>query len=124
MMKKWKIALGACGPEIMYSNVIKAPTKEEAVRIYMEAEKEAEPEHRKLMEFIKEIQVKDHQYMLDHGQITQEQFDAFLAEWDEPAEPTDPEEKRLAEEAKYQQLLKQTFEHIPKPRKKKAVTES
>ena len=104
--------------------MINAPTKEDAVRMFMEAEKEAEPEHRKLNEMIKEIQVKDHEYMLEHGQITQEQFDDFLAQWDEPEAPTDPEEIRLADEARFQQLLKQTFEHIPKPRKKKSETES
>lgn len=35
-MKKYKIALGACGPQILRTNIIKAHTPEEAVRKYLE----------------------------------------------------------------------------------------
>ena len=38
-MKKYKIALGACGPQILCTNIIKAHSAEEAVRKYLEETK-------------------------------------------------------------------------------------
>lgn len=35
-MKQWKICTGQCGPMTLYSNVIKAYTKEEAVQKLLE----------------------------------------------------------------------------------------
>ena len=35
VMRKYKIAVGICGPTIMYSKVIKAATPEEAVEKYL-----------------------------------------------------------------------------------------
>ena len=37
-MKKYKMAVGACGPQIMYTNIIKAESPEEAARIYLGAD--------------------------------------------------------------------------------------
>ena len=34
-MKKYKMAVGACGPRIMYTNIIRANSPEEAARIYL-----------------------------------------------------------------------------------------
>lgn len=34
-MKKYKMAVAACGPHIMYTNIIKAETPEEAAKIYL-----------------------------------------------------------------------------------------
>ena len=35
-MKKWKICVGICGPTLLWTNVIKAYTAEEAVKKYLE----------------------------------------------------------------------------------------
>lgn len=64
MMKKYKIALGICGPHVLYSNVIRARDERDAVVRYLTGEGEA---------------------------VTDESVE---------------------------KLLKRTFEHIPKPRKK------
>ena len=64
-LKKYKIAVGICGPHILYTNIIKAYSEEEAVKKYMEE--------------------------------SEEEFN----------------------EERYQMYLRHTFEHIPKPRKKK-----
>ena len=34
-MKKYKMALGACGPHIMYTNIIRADSPEEAAKMYL-----------------------------------------------------------------------------------------
>lgn len=34
-MKKFKMAVGVCGPHIMYTNIIRADTPEEAARVYL-----------------------------------------------------------------------------------------
>lgn len=34
-MKKYKMAVGACGPRILYTNIIRAKSPEEAARIYL-----------------------------------------------------------------------------------------
>ena len=36
-MKKYKIALGICGPHVLYSNVIRAHDEREAVMKYMQS---------------------------------------------------------------------------------------
>ena len=37
MKKRYRMAVGACGPNIMYTNIIKADSPEEAAKIYLEA---------------------------------------------------------------------------------------
>ena len=40
MMKKYKIALGVCGPHVLYSNVIRAHDEREAVTKYLKSSRE------------------------------------------------------------------------------------
>lgn len=35
-MKKWKIAVGVCGGRVLYTNIIKAHSPEEAAKKYLE----------------------------------------------------------------------------------------
>ena len=102
-MKKWKIAVGACPPRIIYSNIITANTAEEAVRKFMDEEKESR-------QTVKEIQINSLKMNLKHKLITQEEFEDRM----KALEALDtPEEER------FEELLKRTKEHIPQPKKKK-----
>lgn len=51
-MKKWKICVGICGPTLLWTNVIKANSEEEAVRKYL-TERDGEVKQSELDDLIK-----------------------------------------------------------------------
>ena len=51
-MKKWKICVGICGPTLLWMNVIKANSEEEAVRKYL-TERDGEVKQSELEDLIK-----------------------------------------------------------------------